>query len=120
MNYPDHIHDLSFSFGKMVGCAAIIFVVWVVLSLTTEMITSDAARTSRETCKIVSTSFTGVGATKDDKNIGISVQALCSFGKAIESSGSAKTTLEYALKRPSSIQCYQKKYRYTTVSRCDI
>lgn len=117
--YVEITHNVAMSLGKMIGLGIVIIVVGVLLWLSADDLAGSKAVAPRETCKITSTKFTGYGDTSS-KKIEVEIQATCKFGHVTSSTVDAGTVLDFAINKPTEVQCYSKQYNYTTVRGCDM
>ena len=117
--YVEITHKVSFTFGKMfVSALVIALAAWILWESASSM-ASDQARVPREKCRVLSSEIVGYGETSS-KGSEVTVHAACSFGEVVETRKSVSTTLAFAINKPTELQCFQKKYEYTSVRGCDM
>lgn len=121
MKFPSHIeriYDYSFTLGQMILCWFVIGIAFLVLYGVANSISKNTSLSPRETCAVLSHKFSGLKSTEtDDPAVTLTLQ--CSFGEITHNILDRKNVLRYALMPSQTLQCYEKKYKFSTYNGCD-
>lgn len=112
-------YKVALTLGKMIILSVAIALSGWGLWYAADSAASKESLVPREMCRVVESKITGFGET-NGKGASIEVHAACSFGSVTEKSSSVGETIAFAMTKPTDLPCYTKKYKYATVSGCDL